>query len=94
MSKKLIGSIIFLVIFTLFVVSFFGDQGWLALYKNHQQVNKISREIKTSHEKIDSLKIEEFKLKNDTVYLERIAREKLGMARRDEKVYKFVEERD
>jgi cell division protein FtsB len=32
-------------------------------------------------------------LTNDTAYIARIAREKLGMAKPDEKVFKFVEKR-
>jgi cell division protein FtsB len=33
------------------------------------------------------------KLKTDTAYIEKIAREKLGMAGKTEKVYKFIEEK-
>jgi cell division protein FtsB len=40
----------------------------------------------------DSLKKMEKLLKNDTAYIEKTAREKLGMAKKNEKVYKFVDE--
>jgi len=41
---------------------------------------------------MDSLSVQNQRLKSDTAYMEKIAREKLGMARKDEKVYKFIEE--
>ena len=52
----------------------------------------MEREIKELNETVDSLKKTIEKLKTDTAYIERIAREKLGMAKKGEKVYKFVEE--
>jgi cell division protein FtsB len=41
---------------------------------------------------IDSLEREKSRLESDTAYIERIAREKLGMIRKGETVYKFVDE--
>jgi cell division protein FtsB len=38
----------------------------------------------------DSLSDEIVKLRSDTAYIEKIAREKLGMARQDEILYKFA----
>ena len=52
----------------------------------------MEQEIKELNDTVDSLKETIEKLKNDTAYIERIAREKLGMAKKGEKVYKFVEE--
>lgn len=93
MNKKKLIFLSLTIAFVSFVLfSFFGDQGWLALYKGHQQLSNLKADVRRSHQMIDSLKIEIEKLKNDTAYLEKIAREKLGMARRDEKIYKFVEE--
>ncbi|HON11316.1 MAG: septum formation initiator family protein [Fibrobacter sp.] len=94
MKIKRISKWIFLVLLLFLVFSLFGDQGFIALYKHHQQNRKLSSQIKQSHRVIDSLKTEIERLKNDTVYIEKIAREKLGMARRDEKIYKFIKEDD
>ncbi len=95
MSKKKLVILLLTVAFLSFVCfSFFGNQGWFALYKGHQQLKSLKYEVQHSQQMIDSLKKEIDRLKNDTSYLEKIAREKLGMARRDEKIYKFVEGND
>ncbi|NLG16335.1 MAG: septum formation initiator family protein [Fibrobacter sp.] len=94
MKIKRLGLWISSVLLLFVVLSLFGDQGFIALYKHHQQIKKLSAQIKHSGETIDSLKAEIEKLKKDTAYIERIAREKLGMARKDEKIYKFVKEND
>lgn len=70
-----------------------GSDGYINLYKLHLQDGKIEEEIQQLNMKKDSLKVIIGKLKNDTIYLEKIAREKLGMARKDEKVFKFIGER-
>lgn len=49
----------------------------------------MKHEIEELNASIDSLKNTIEMLRNDTAYIERIAREKLGMAGKDEKVYKF-----
>ena len=69
---------------------FFGKQGIYYLYRQKQE---RLLEIRNDRRVIDSLQREIKRLTNDTTYLERIAREKLGMARPDEKVFKFVEKR-
>ncbi|MBD3316210.1 MAG: hypothetical protein GF344_10510 [Chitinivibrionales bacterium] len=71
---------------------FAGDEGILALLGSHQRVRRMEREVKMLNQTIDSLEIEIVRLRKDTLYIERIAREKLGMARKDETVYKFVGE--
>lgn len=73
------------------VLSLFGEQGFIAVYKARQEKQYLIKEIDESKQMIDSLKLEIERLKSDTVYIERVAREKLGMARRNEKVFKFIE---
>lgn len=93
MNKKIMFlGLVAVAISSFLVFSLFGNQGWLALYKSHQQTRNLKMEVENSHQMIDSLKKEISRLKNDTAFIERIAREKLGMARRDEKIFKFVEE--
>jgi cell division protein FtsB len=70
---------------------FSGDQGIVALYRTWRQMQQLTDELKTSRRTIDSLNIEIRRLTNDTGYIERIAREKYGMARKNEKMYKFIE---
>jgi cell division protein FtsB len=68
----------------------FGKQGIYYLYRQEQERRL---EIKNDRRVIDSLQREIKRLTNDTAYIARIAREKLGMAKPDEKVFKFVEKR-
>jgi cell division protein FtsB len=80
------------IILILLIAALLGKQGLISLYKNHMKFKHQSEEIVKSHQIIDSLKTEIAHLKNDTGYIEKIAREKLGMAKKNEKVYKFIEE--
>ncbi|MFW5784933.1 MAG: FtsB family cell division protein [Chitinispirillaceae bacterium] len=77
----------------LLVILIGGNQGFLDLYKSHREVNKTSAQIEAARKMRDSLALEKNKLLKDTAYLEKIAREKLGMAKESEKIYKFVKEK-
>jgi|WetSurMetagenome_2_1015567.scaffolds.fasta_scaffold1606895_2 cell division protein FtsB len=68
----------------------FGKQGTYYLYRQDQERRL---EINNDRRIIDSLQHEIKRLTNDTVYIARLAREKLGMAKPDEKVFKFVEKK-
>ena len=71
-----------------------GDRGFLDMYRLHKDDNNRVREIEAARAEIESLKVEIERLKNDTAYIEKIAREKMGMARKGEKIFKFVEENE
>ena len=93
MIKKRIGIIVVASItLVIFVVALSGRQGLISLYKNHTRFIGQTEELVKSHKTIDSLKAEISHLQNDTDYIEKIAREKLGMAKKNEKVYKFITE--
>jgi cell division protein FtsL len=95
--KKRIQIIILIVISVVLfflAISLFGNQGFLAVYKAYKQDRVLSQQITDNKRTIDSLKLEIQRLKSDTTYIERIAREKLGMARRNEKIFKFIEEKN
>lgn len=70
-----------------------GDQGALTFYRTWRQIGDLQQEIGRSRRTIDSLTAEIDRLKNDTAHIERIARERYGMARENEKMYKFIEEK-
>jgi cell division protein FtsB len=72
---------------------FAGKDSIVNLYLSHRNITKKEQEIKALHAEIDTLTLEIRKLRGDTIYIEKIAREKLGMAGKNEKVYKFVEEK-
>jgi len=63
------------------------------VYYQHRELKRRAVEIAAHRKTIDSLTDVITKLTNDTTYIERIAREKLGMARKNETVYKFIEKR-
>jgi cell division protein FtsB len=67
-----------------------GLVGWRRLSRD---VGELERQVRHAEVMIDSLEREIVRLRTDTAFIERTAREKLGMVRRDEKVYKFVEGR-
>jgi cell division protein FtsB len=64
----------------------------IRIYQSFLDVKKKERTLAREHGEMDSLSVQNQRLKSDTAYMEKIAREKLGMARKDEKVYKFIEE--
>jgi len=70
----------------------FGDRGFLDVYRLHRMETARAKELTKAQAEIDSLKAEIERLKKDTTYIERLAREKLGMAKKDELIFKFVEE--
>jgi len=76
------------------VVLTFGNQGFLDMYRLRGEDKAREREIAAARAEIDSLKAEIERLKNDTAYIEKIAREKFGMARKGEKIFKFVEDKE
>lgn len=71
---------------------FSGKANIVRIYRSHADIRKKEAAVVTRHHELDSLAEQNAKLKSDTSYIEKIAREKLGMARKDEKVYKFIEE--
>jgi cell division protein FtsB len=70
---------------------FIGKDNIIHLYSSHLNVKKTERKIEEARAEIDSLALESKRLKTDTSYIEKIAREKLGLAGKKEKVYKFIE---
>jgi cell division protein FtsB len=91
--KPLVVGFCIILVSVFFILFFSGDQGIMTFYHSGRQVHRLKKELNNAHSAIDSLTSEINRLKNDTIYLERIAREKFGMARRDEKMYKFIEEK-
>lgn len=91
LPKKTGRWILVAVLSVLLYFSLTGDEGLINLYRSHLKAQKMIHEVQELNAAIDSLKNTIEMLRNDTAYIERIAREKLGMARKDEKVYKFLD---
>lgn len=89
--KKIAALSIGFVVSAILVFMFTGKQGFISLYKNHQRYREQQVQFRRSLEVIDSLKTEIQRLHNDTAYIEKIARERLGMAKKNEMIYRFVD---
>lgn len=93
LPTKKIGRWIVLFVACLLVASLFvGRAGVGRIYRSFVDVRKKERALVRQRADLDSLAAQNSRLKSDTAYMEKIAREKLGMARKDEKVYKFIPE--
>jgi cell division protein FtsB len=91
-KKKIIKRFLFLLLAVFVVYSFFsGPYGFLRIFSLLKEKKEIKLETKKLEAQIMDMEIRKEKLKNDTLYLEKEAREKLGMAKQDEKIYKFVD---
>lgn len=86
-SLKILLFFIFLVV----IFAIFGNQGLIKLYKVSIEKEKIALQNRVISEENQRLKEEIEMLKTDNRYLERIAREELGMIGRNETVYQFEE---
>ena len=91
--KKIGRWLVVIIIALVFGFLFIGNDSIINLYASRSDIKRKEREIKNLHREIDSLSREIKSLKSDTAYIEKLAREKLGMAGKNEKVYKFIEEK-
>ncbi len=89
--KKIVPWIALVAIVLVAGFLFTGNDSIINLYSSHLKAKKTEREIEKARAEMDSLALEAKRLKNDTTYIEKIAREKLGMAGKKEKIYKFIE---
>jgi len=69
---------------------FGGDFGFVRIWNLHEKKKELELESKKLQVQILDLQMEKDKLKNDKAYIEKMAREKLGMVKEGEKVYRFV----
>ena len=90
--KKSIKRFLFLLLAVFVVYSFLsGPYGFLRLVSLFKEKQEVKLEIKELEAEIMDMEQRKERLENDSFYLEKEAREKLGMARKDEKIYKFVD---
>jgi len=68
---------------------FFSDRGLISLWDLKKEKADIQQEINLLRKEIANLKRESEKLEFDQDYIEKIAREKLKMAKPGEKVFKI-----
>ena len=91
--KKRLKKILIISAFAILVIFFAtGQRGTIQFVSFSKQKSDLENEIKTLEEKNKQLKIEKEKIETDPAYIEKIAREKYKMKKKDEKVYQVVED--
>jgi len=79
--------IVFLFFIFVAIVVIFSDYGIIKRSSLERQSTKLQEEIILQKQITDSIQIAIDKLKNDTFEIEKIAREKYGMSKKNEEVY-------
>jgi cell division protein FtsB len=86
--------VILLFIIVIITVFLFADRGFLHFYRSYNERELLKEEIKGLEQKKEQLLKEKDKLQNDPEYIEKVAREKYKMKKKDEKVYQVEMEKD
>lgn len=76
-----------LIIIVMFFILLFSNYGLLKRYKLENEKNNLKSEIKNLNKIHDSLLIKIEESKTDTFEIERIAREKYGLVKPNEKIF-------
>lgn len=87
--KGVIPFAIMIFFLVLTVVSIIGEEGYSHLKALTQSLDRQNARNEERKEYVDSLRVEVFELEKDDRALEKAAREHLGMARPDEKIFFF-----
>lgn len=89
--KKKIKRILFLLLFVFVGYRFFaGPYGFIQIHSLWQEKKNLETEFKMLQAEMVDLEIEKKRLEEDEFYLEKQARERLGMVKKGEKVYRVV----
>lgn len=82
------------VILLIISIFLFADRGFIHFYKSYNEQQELKKEIEKLQKKKELLIEEKDKLQNDPKYIEKIAREKYKMKKKDEKVYQIETDKD
>lgn len=88
-NKKLITMIIVFFFLFLFFTAVLGDNGLLRLYQMSETKRELVEQITKIKEENQELQKKIYAFKNDPLYIEKIAREELGLLKPGEIVYDF-----
>ena len=89
-QKQFIQGLILLICLSLIIVFIFGDHGLLKLYKIKNLRKKIQTHITQLRDEREKVEEKKNKIKNDIIYIEKMAREKYKMVKPGEKIFKVV----
>ena len=86
-----VGKVLLLFLILMGSVILFGSRGILDNYRLDQKLLDIQKSNGELVVKNDALKKEILLLRNDMRYIEKVARDELGMVRRNDRVYRHVD---
>jgi cell division protein FtsB len=86
-----VGKVLLLFLILMGSVILFGSRGIVDNYRLDQKLLDIRKSNGELVVKNDALKKEILLLRNDMRYIEKVARDELGMVRRNDRVYRHVE---
>jgi len=79
---------------SLIYVSIFGSQGIMKVFQMNNRVDAMKKEIQLLEKENNRMRKEIHQLKTDPYYIEKLAREELGLVKPKEKIYEFVDEKE
>jgi cell division protein FtsB len=86
-----VGKILLLVLIVAGFVILFGNRGILDNYRLNQKLSDLKKGNEEIVVKNDALKKEILLLRSDLRYIEKVARDELGMVRQNDKVYRHID---
>ncbi|MCJ7496808.1 MAG: septum formation initiator family protein [candidate division Zixibacteria bacterium] len=95
LQRKILRRLLFLLFLaSVFYLYFGGNYGFLRILSLKKEKESIILETKRLQAQNMDLELEKEKLKNNPFYIEKVARERYGMAKEDEVIYKFIQPQD
>jgi cell division protein FtsL len=91
-KKRLRQLVLFVILVVIIVIFVTGPRGTYQLYKFTTQKKELKKEIINLESEKSDLEQVKNKIENDPEYIEKVAREKYKMKKKDEKVYEIMEE--
>ncbi len=83
-----------IIICSIVYIAFFDKASFVQVFKSKMRYKKLKNESERIARENENLRNKNEKLKNDPFEWERIAREKLGMQKEGENVYRFYNDKD
>ena len=93
-QKRIIKTILLIGALSLVIIFFFGDHGLYQLYTLKKERAQIQNQINILRKEKIELENEKIKLQTDYKYIEELAREKYRMAKKGEKVFKVIDQKN
>ena len=92
-KKQFVKRILLLLAFAFVAYRFFaGPYGFVQIHQLWKEKNNLEKESKALQAELIDMEIEKQRLTDDEFYLEKQARERLGMVKEGEKVYRVIQE--